>query len=100
MLDLSVGRKLSLVIEHLERDGEIELEGYVYILDADNNLYTKGKSYKAGEDYMDPNVGSDVYFNANDTSIKYLFNQLDKLDDEFYFGLMANNALRKINKSR
>lgn len=100
MLNLSVGRKLSLVMDLFEKDGEVELGEFVFILDADNNLFTKGKKYTVDDDMNDPNSGTDVYFDANDTSLKYILNQLEKKEDEYFLGLMANNALRTLNKKR
>jgi hypothetical protein len=98
MSNLSVVRKLGIAMDYLENGGELKLGDFTYVLDGDDNFHIKAMSYE--KDTFNWDSGDSVYFQANDLTVKYLMNELDKLSESEIMSMSASNALHKMNKKR
>ncbi|MGX1195870.1 hypothetical protein [Metabacillus sp. SLBN-84] len=110
---LSIGRKIGMLIEHLQRGGEVEIDGYTYVWL--NNHITRTTTDEKGETHyfgidglaikMTKICGSTgeespYYVGQVDLSIQSFINMTERIKEIDWLGMCAGNALQSMNKKR
>lgn len=110
---MSIGRKIGLLIDHLQAGGEITINGYTYVW-LDNHIARTTTNAKGEPEYWgidglaikavreDDRTGenSHYYMGQGDMSIQSFINLAGKITEEDLLGICASNALKSMNKKR
>ncbi|WP_078598357.1 hypothetical protein [Evansella clarkii] len=108
---MTTGRKVGLLMDHLQAGGEVEIDGYTWVwLDNHitgsstdgngetqywgiNGLAIKGVSIKNG-------VEKPTYMGQGTMPFQSFVELTNKVKEEDWLGMCAGNALRSMNKKR
>lgn len=110
---MSIGRKIGLLIDHLQAGGEITINGYTYVW-LDNHITRTTTNAKGEPEYwgidglavkgvsINSLTGEETphYMGRGDMSIQSFINLAGKVTEEDLLGICASNALKSMNKKR
>jgi hypothetical protein len=110
---MAIGRKIGLVLDHLQAGGEVEVEGYTWVwldnhitrtfIDDDgetqhwgiNGLATKGVQIDSATKEEKPH-----YMGQGGLTLGAFIDIVGKIKEEDLLGICASSALRGMNKER
>jgi len=91
---LSLGRKMGIVIDHLQNNGELTIDGHTWVWSDDHD----GLSLKCTR--ISGNVTSDHIIGQADMPLNQFIAMLNEIEEIDWFGITASIALRSLNKQR
>lgn len=109
---MSLGRKMGLLIDHLQAGGEVKIDGYTWVWLDNHVTHTttdeQGETVYWGIDGLaiqsmrisDTEEESPHYMGQGDMPLQAFVKMVGKVTEEDLLGMCASSALRGMNKPR